>query len=241
MKILVFGIHPDDIELGCGGTVARCVGLGIDVALVDLTRGESSSNGTPEGREREAFEAARILGCDTRENLGLPDTGLVCEDPDQQTAVTATIRGHRPDLVILPLKDDPHPDHASGGALIERALYLAGIHGYRTVGSEHSCVVRNGLVYPGRRELVPDVVVDVSGTFSTKMDAIRAHRSQFEAFEGAKETPLNRPGFLDAIQARAAAAGFSIGTRYGEVFKTLRPIGLRDFSVFLPLDASGEK
>jgi bacillithiol biosynthesis deacetylase BshB1 len=231
MKIVVFGIHPDDAELGCGGTVARCTGAGHDVVLIDLSRGESSSNGTPEERADEAAEAATILGCSERENLELPDTGLVSEDPDQQRVAASAIRKHRPDLVILPLKDDPHPDHIAGGELIERAVYLAGIHGYRTGSGETSWSVRNGLVYPGRRELEPDLVVDVSDTFHTKMDAVRAHRTQFGAFEGAKETPLNRPGFLAAVEARALAAGYSVGVRYGEPFKLLRPMAVKDLSI----------
>jgi bacillithiol biosynthesis deacetylase BshB1 len=228
MKILVFGIHPDDIELGCGGTVALCATRGHDVVLVDLTRGESSSNGTPEGRALEAEEAARLLGSGARENLELPDTGLVAGDPGQQRAVAGAIRKHRPGLVVLPSKDDPHPDHSAGGETIERAMYLAGIHGYPTVGRETAWRVTNALVYPGRRELDPDVIVDVSGTFETKLGAIRAHHSQFGDFDGATETPLNRPGFLAAVEARAVAAGYKIGVRFGEGFRLLNPVAAVD-------------
>jgi bacillithiol biosynthesis deacetylase BshB1 len=222
MKIVVFGIHPDDAELGCGGTVALCAAQGHDVVLVDLTRGESSSNGTPEEREREAAEAARILGCSARENLGLPDTGLLCGDPDQQRAVVSAIRRHRPDLAVWPSKDDPHPDHESGGGLIERAVYLSGIHGYRSGKDQQRWMVPNGLIYPGRRELEPDVVVDVSDTFKT-----------IGTDERAKETPLNRPEFLAAIEARAVTAGHRIGARYGEAFKTLRQVGIKDLTVLV--------
>ena len=228
MRIVVFGIHPDDIELGCGGSVAQFTGRGHEVVLVDLTRGESSSNGTPQERAAEADDAARILGCGERFNLDLPDTGLNGQDADQQRATVAAIRSQRPDLVILPSKDDPHPDHASGGELIERALYLAGVHGYRTDGGGSSWTPRNALVYPGRRDLEPDVVVDVSDTFETKMKAIKAHRTQFTTFDGAKETPLNRPGFLGAVEARAIGAGYLIGVRYGEPFRLLRPIAIED-------------
>lgn len=228
MKIVVFGIHPDDIELGCGGSVALFGARGHDVVMVDLTRGESSSNGTPEERAREAAEAARILGCEGRENLDLPDTGLAGENADQQRVVAGAIRRHRPELVVLPSKDDPHPDHRSGGELIERAVYLAGIHGYQTEGGAGRWIPRNGLVYPGRRELEPDVVVNISEVFETKMASIQAHRSQFDAFEGAKETPLNRPGFLGVVEARALANGHRIGARYGEPFKLLHAIGVED-------------
>jgi bacillithiol biosynthesis deacetylase BshB1 len=228
MKIVVFGIHPDDIELGCGGSVALFNTLGHDVVLVDLTRGESSSNGTPEQRAGEAAEAARVLGCAVRENLSLPDTGLVRDDPGQQRVTTASIRRHRPDLVVIPSKDDPHPDHSSGGELIERAIYLAGIHGYRTDDGGQRWTVRNGLIYPGRKDLEPDLVIDISQTFTTKMESIRAHRSQFGEFDGARSTPLNSPGFLGAVEARAVGAGHRIGALYGESFKLLRPIAVGD-------------
>jgi LmbE family N-acetylglucosaminyl deacetylase len=150
------------------------------------------------------------------------------DDPDQQRLTTSAIRRHRPDLVLLPSSDDPHPDHASGGELIERAIYLAGIHGYATDDGSQRWAVRNGLIYPGRKDLEPDLVIDISETFATKMDSIRAHRSQFGDFDGARATPLNRPGFLGAVEARAVGAGYRIGALYGESFKLLRPIAVGD-------------
>jgi bacillithiol biosynthesis deacetylase BshB1 len=234
MKVLAFGIHPDDVELGCGGTVALCASQGHEVTIVDLTRGESSSNGTPEERAREAQEAARVLGCSERANLGLPDAGLVGENPDQQRAVVEALRRYRPDVVLTPSSDDPHPDHASGGVLIERALYLAGIHGYRTGGRPvERWVGRAALVYPGRRDLEPDLIVDVSEVHETKMSAIRAHRSQFEAGAKYTDTPLNRPGFLESVEARALWNGHRIGVRFGEPFRSLGMIGIKDLSVLL--------
>jgi len=230
MKILVFGIHPDDIELGCGGTIAKSTARGHEVILVDLTRGESSSNGTPEQREAESREAARILGCSTRENLGLPDAGVKSEDAGQQRAVVSVLRSCQPDLILIPLKDDPHPDHASGGELIERSVYLAGIKGYPSGEGEDKWTMKQALVYPGRRDLRPDVVVDVSDTFQIKMDAVMAHKSQFAAFDGAESTPLNRPGFLDVVEARAVTFGHQIGVSYGEPFTLLKPLGIKDLT-----------
>lgn len=238
MKILVFGIHPDDVELGCGGTVAMCAEHGHEVTIVDLSQGESSSNGTPEERAREAVEAARILGCTQRLNLGIPDAAIQGENIEQQKKVVSSIRLHRPHLVLLPLKDDPHPDHAAGAVLIERAIYFSGIHGYQTGAAEGGeddaagWTVKQGLVYPGRRDLDPDVIVDISNSFQKKMDAVLAHRTQFDGGELAKETPLNQPDFLSAVEARARWAGHLIGVRYGEPFKTIRKMGIRDLSVF---------
>ncbi len=233
MKIVVFGIHPDDIELGCGGTVARSTNRGHEVILVDLTRGESSSNGTPEQREAESREAARILGCSTRENLGLPDAGVKSEDAEQQRAVVSILRKCQPDLILIPLKDDPHPDHASGGELIERSVYLAGIKGYPSGQENRKWTLKQALIYPGRRDVRPDVVVDVSDTFQTKMDAILAHKSQFAAFDGAEATPLNRPGFLDVVKARAVTFGHQIGVSYGEPFALLKPLGIDDLTLLV--------
>ena len=230
MKILVFGIHPDDIELGCGGTVAKSTAQGHEVVLVDLTRGESSSNGTPEQRERESREAARILGCARRENLGLPDAGVTSEDTGQQRAVVSILRRCQPDLIMIPFKDDPHPDHASGGELIERAVYLSGIQGYPSRDGEHKWTVKQALVYPGRRDLQPDVIVDISDTFQTKMDAVTAHQSQFALFDGAEATPLNRPGFLGVVEARAVTFGHQIGVSYGEPFGLLKPFEIKNLN-----------
>lgn len=230
MKIVVFGIHPDDIELGCGGTVALCVAQGHDVVMADLTRGECSSNGTPEQRERESQEAARLLGCETRENLGLPDAGIRGDDPGQQRRVVSFLRDMQPDLLVVPSGDDPHPDHASGGELIGRAVYLAGIGGYGADSGGKTWKLSQGLVYPGRRDVRADVVVDVSSTFETKMAAVRAHRSQFDRFDGAELTPLNDPGFLTAVEARASTYGYRIGVRYGEPFSLINPQAVVDLS-----------
>jgi bacillithiol biosynthesis deacetylase BshB1 len=167
-----------------------------------------------------------------RENLELPDAEIQSENPEHVRRVVSCIRHHRPDLVVFPTSDDPHPDHSAGGTLIEHALYLSSIYGYGSGGGEERWAVRQALLYPGRREIETEVVVDVTDTFAVKMDAIRAHRSQFRSQRGARETPLNRPGFLEVVEARALVNGHRIGVRYGEPFATLKPIGLRDLSVF---------
>jgi len=231
MRLLVFGIHPDDIELGCGGTVAVHARGGHDVVLADLTRGESSSNGTPEARALEAEKAARILGCRERINVELPDAGIRSEDPDQQRRVVETIRRVKPDVVLLPNGDDPHPDHASGAALIQRALYLSGVHGYRTEAGG-AWKPRAALVYSGRREARRDVVVDTTAVHDVKMDAIRAHESQFTARAGSLPTPLNAPDFLSVVEARDRTHGYLVGAQFGEAFETLSPVPLADLGVF---------
>lgn len=230
MRLLFIGIHPDDAELGCGGTIALCNDLGHEVTLVDLTRGECSSNGTVEERAAEAESAASILGCRQRRNLKLSDTGISGENTDQQRAVSDLIRDVRPDVVAFPNGDDPHPDHSSGAMLISRAAYFAGIHGYPGQGDAWKVPVL--LEYSGRNEVAPDVIVDVSSTFERKREAILAHETQFTRTERVAATRLNDPGFLSALEARDRAMGHRIGSMYGEAFHTLGPIALADLSVF---------
>lgn len=235
MKLLAFGIHPDDVELGCGGTIALSAHHGHEVTIVDLTRGESSSNGTPEERAREAEAAARILGCGERRNLGLPDAGVRSEDPEQRLAVVRAIRTVRPRVVLVPNGDDPHPDHACGARLVEHALYLAGIHGYDRGGSE-AWRVERWLAYSGRRPVRADVVVDITPVYEAKRRAIAAHRTQFEASEGSVATPLNVPDFLSVVEARDSVHGRMIGVRWGEAYQSPRPVGLGDLGLIAPED-----
>ena len=160
----------------------------------------------------------------------MPDSAIHSEDPDQTRTVVDSIRRVRPDLIFLPHKVDPHPDHASGGALIERAMYLAGIHGYET-GSD-ACSVRKGLLYMGRLEFEPDFIVDITSTFTLKVQAIQAHRTQFILEEGRKPTPINSPDFLPFLQVRSSSYGYRIGAKYGEPFQSLKPAALKDFTIF---------
>ena len=232
MRIVAFGIHPDDIELGCGGTVVVCRRLGHDVILVDLTRGEASTNGTPDQRAREAIAAAAILGCDTRLNAGLPDAGVMGDSESQQRIVTSIIRSNRPDLVIYSTADDPHPDHIAGAALIERGIELAGDDDYETNGGADVWSETASVVYGVRRQTKPDVVVDITGCVSDKQRAIAAHASQFVRGEGAKPTNINSDGFLDMIVERDRQNGQLIGVDYGEGFSAPDPSGLKGINIF---------
>jgi bacillithiol biosynthesis deacetylase BshB1 len=238
MRVMAIGIHPDDVEIGCGGTVAWCAASGAEVTIVDLTRGESSTNGTPEERAREAAEAARILGCTRRENASLPDAGVQSEDPLQTRSVVTLIRTHRPDVLLVPNPDDQHPDHASGGLLIQRALFLANVNGYATEiegkGQERWNVGR-ALVYSGRREIRPDLVVDITAHFETKLASVRAHATQVGAGKGRLATRLNDATFFGSIEGRALVAGRRIGATYGEAFQLLDPLGVSSLDILVPV------
>ncbi len=237
MRVLAIGIHPDDVEIGCGGTVARLTKSGDEVTIVDLTRGESSTNGTAEGRAREAEEAARILGVAARWNAALPDTGLHSEDAVQLRTIVALIRRARPHVVLVPNADDPHPDHAAGGKLTHHAIFLSNVGGYVTEyqgARQERWRVPRALVYSGRHEVRPDVVVDITSVQETKMAAVRAHGSQVA---GAETTPLTDPRFLSVVEARDRVAGRRVRVTFGEAFELTAPISLDDFA---PLVLRGE-
>lgn len=237
MRIMAIGIHPDDVEIGCGGTVALSTAVGHEVTLVDLTRGESSTNGTPEERAREAAEAARILGCTRRVNAGLPDAGVQSEDPAQTRAVVSILRAYRPDIVFVPNPDDPHPDHASGGKLVQRALFLSNVNGYVTEAGgsrQERWHVGRALVYSGRREVTPDVVIDITAHYETKLASVRAHATQVGGGEGQLATRLNDATFFRGIEGRALVAGRRVGVQYGEAFALIAPLHLESLDFFAP-------
>ena len=226
MNILAIGIHPDDIELGCGGTVALAASQGHRVTLVDLADGAASSNGTVEERAAEAQRAAEILGAAGRTNLGFPDAGIQSQNLKQLASVVTAIRQSGAELVLTPSADDPHPDHASGGALVQRAIYMSGVHGYlpELAASRPAHV----LVYPGRIDITPALVVDITPVYDTKVAGIHAHATQFEPGAGRMPTPLNHPDFLSGVEARARVHGARIGAKYGEAFLTNHPIAAND-------------
>lgn len=240
MRVLAIGIHPDDVEIGCGGTVALLTRRGDDVVVLDLTRGESSTNGTAEERAREAEEAARILGIKRRVNAALPDTGLRSEAPDQLRAIVRVIRAERPHVVLVPNADDPHPDHAAGGLLSRHAVFLSNVNGYATeecARRQDRWQVPRTLVYVGRRDVRADVVVDVTSVHEVKFAAIRAHASQVGGGKDALTTPLTDPRFLSVIEARDRLAGRRIGATFGEAFELVAPIALVDFGPLVSPEA----
>ena len=237
MRIMAIGIHPDDVEIHCGGTVAVCAAADDEVTIVDLTRGESSTNGTPEERAREAAEAARILGAKRRDNVGLPDAGVRSEDAAQTSAVVAMIRAHRPHLMLVPNPDDAHPDHASGGMLIQRAVFLSNVNGYATERDgkrQERWLVGRMLLYSGRKEVHADIVVDITSHYETKLASVRAHASQVGGGKGSLPTRLNDGGLFRGTEGRALVAGRRIGVTYGEAFQILSPIGLKNLSALAP-------
>ena len=223
LDLLVFGPHPDDIEIGMGATVALHARRGDRVGLVDLTRGELGSNGTPEDRVAEADEAATVLGAAVRVNLGLPDGGLSADDPAQLDAVVRCVRTHRPRAIAAPYWDDRHPDHVRASRLLREGIFRAGLRRVET-GDE-----------PWRADWVchyfindaasPSFVVDVTEVYDVKRRALACHRTQFTpAGEGAASTRLTSPIFAQLVESRDAQFGALAGVRFAEGFVVREPV-----------------
>ncbi len=220
--------HPDDAELVMGGTLIRAAALGRRIALVDLTRGEAGSRGTPEIRAAEAREAARILGVAWRESLGLPDARLHV-DPEARDLVVAALRRLRPRVVILQHWEQRHPDHAAASRLSYDACFVAGLRAYRPelgpAFRPHKLVYSVTMTEAG--DVPPSFVVDVTDVWETKMRAVAAFASQFTPAPGEAATlPLDR--FRESIELSARRHGQRIGVRYGEGFVVKEPLAVDD-------------
>jgi bacillithiol biosynthesis deacetylase BshB1 len=220
--------HPDDAELVMGGTVALEARKGRRVALLDLTRGESGSRGTPQQREKEAAEAARILGVAHRESLGLPD-GALSPTSEQKDKVVEALRRLQPRVVIAQHWEQRHPDHAAASRIVYEASFLAGLKNYKPqLGAAFRPFK---IAYtPGvteAAEIPPTFVVDITTTWDTKMKAIRAFASQFTPAEG-ETVSLPFENFQHAVEVAARRQGQRIGVDFGEAFVTRETMQVDD-------------
>jgi N-acetylglucosamine malate deacetylase 1 len=231
---LAFGPHPDDVELFCGGTIARLGELGYTTAVVDLTRGERASHGSLEERARETEAASAELGLAFRDNVGLPDTGLAAT-AEQITAVVGVLRRRRPELVLVPWIEDRHPDHGAAGALVTRAVYFAGVRRYAPEHGERF-VPRQVLYYAMRHRITPSFIVDTSSVAARKARAIACYASQIIRRGGggggdagdADATLISSPLATQAIEARDRYYGSMIGATHGEPLRSPNVPGLVD-------------
>jgi bacillithiol biosynthesis deacetylase BshB1 len=220
--------HPDDAELVMGGTVALEARRGRRVALVDLTRGESGSRGTPAAREAEAAAAARILGVAHRESLGLPD-GALSPTTEQKDKVVAALRRLRPRVVITQHWDQRHPDHAAASRIVYEASFLAGLKNYKPelgpAFRPFKIAYTPGVTEPA--EIPPSFVVDITATWETKVRAIRAFASQFTPEPG-ESVSLPFDSFQHAVEVAARRQGQRIGVDFGEAFVTRETLQVDD-------------
>ena len=229
LDILAIGAHPDDVELGCGATLAKEIARGKKVGILDLTRGELGTRGTAEIRDQEAKAAAEVLGVKMRHNLEFSD-GFFVNNVSHQLEVIKIIRKYRPDLVLCNAVEDRHIDHGKGAQLVEDACFLSGLRRIETIcggHKQHAWRPLNVFHYIQWRNLEPDVVVDVTGFMDQKMASVKAYASQiFNPNSKEPETPISSTNFLDSIDYRARDLGRLIGTEYGEGFTVSRYVAV---------------
>ncbi|WP_130736248.1 bacillithiol biosynthesis deacetylase BshB1 [Flavobacterium sp. J27] len=225
LDILAFGAHPDDVELGCSGTIAKEISLGKKVGIIDLTRGELGTRGSAEIRDTEAQAAATILGVSIRENLGFRD-GFFVNDEHHQLEIIKMIRKYQPEIVLCNAIDDRHIDHGKGSKLVSDACFLSGLVKIETqLEGINQKAWRPKVVYHyiQWKNIEPDFAVDITGYIDIKMESVLAYGTQFYD-PNSKEpvTPITSKNFLDSIKYRAQDLGRLIGVEYAEGFTVER-------------------
>jgi len=233
LDFLAFGAHPDDVELGCGATIAKLVSQGKKVGIVDLTRGELGTRGSSEIRTKETKEASKILGITIRENMDFKD-GFFRNDKEHQLKIIQVIRKYQPDFVFCNAPDDRHIDHPKGSQLIVEASFLSGLTKINTDDSLGNAQMqwrpKNIYHYIQWKNLDPDFIFDVSGFHNTKMDAVKCYSSQFyDPKSKEPETPISTKNFMNFVQSRANDFGRLIGVEHGEGFISNRKLGFSSF------------
>jgi bacillithiol biosynthesis deacetylase BshB1 len=225
LDILAFGAHPDDVELGCSGTIAKEISLGKKVGIIDLTRGELGTRGSVEIRNSESAKASEILGISARENLDMRD-GFFVNDEAHQLKIIQMIRKYQPEIVICNAIDDRHIDHGKGSKLVSDACFLSGLIRIETeINGEKQKAWRPKVVYHyiQWKNIEPDFVVDISGFVDIKTNAILAYGSQFyNPNDNGPITPIATKNFLESIHYRSQDLGRLVGVEYAEGFTTER-------------------
>ncbi|MGO4888089.1 bacillithiol biosynthesis deacetylase BshB1 [Anaerobacillus sp. MEB173] len=223
LDILAIGAHPDDIEIGMGGTIAKYVNEGYNVGICSLTKAELSSNGTVETRQLEAERSASILGVSTRLQLDFPDRGLRAENHEQIEQVVKLIRTYKPNIVFAPYFVDRHPDHGHCSALVKEAVFSAGIGKFKECDLLPAHRVDSFYYYLINGFHKPDFIIDISEEIEKKVQALSAYESQFIKTEHSVETPLTND-YIQAVENRERLFGKEVGVCYGEGFICEKPI-----------------
>ncbi len=233
LDILAFGAHPDDVELGCGGTIAKEVTLGKKVGIIDLTQGELGTRGSAEIRAVEAANAAKILGVSVRENLKFKD-GFFTNDQNHQLEIIKMIRKYKPEIVICNAIDDRHIDHGKGSKLVSDACFLSGL---RKIETELNGVVqqewRPKVVYHyiQWKNIEPDFVVDISNHIQNKIDAVMAYSTQFYNPNSTEPiSPIATKNFTESIEYRAKDLGRLVFVDYAEGFTVERYVAINSLT-----------
>lgn len=224
--IVAFAAHPDDVELACGGTLVLAARQGWRTAVVDCTRGELSTRGTPEKRAREADAASQALGLSCRLNLGLPD-GHLHDSDETRREVVQVLRRLRPRVVLAPPAVDHHADHMAVAQIVSRSFYLAGVEKY--VPGEPPWRPHTLLHHLGSLADTPSLVVDITSTYADRVAAIECYQSQFHKEDASeRETRISHRNFLAAVEGTARHFGALIGVEFGEAFTVQGPVPVQD-------------
>lgn len=236
LDILAIGAHPDDVELGCGGTLAKQIALGSKVGIIDLTQGELGSRGSVSERRIEAQQASKILGVAIRENLGFRD-GFFNNDETHQLKLIEYIRKYQPDVILTNTLHDRHPDHAKSAQLTIDSAFVAGLSKIEMISNGISLDAwRPRAIYHYIQSYYnqPDFTVDISDFFDIKIEAIKAHATQFyNPTLNEKDTFISSQQFFELIKARAIEFGIQAGFKYAEGFTANRYLGIQDIrSIF---------
>jgi bacillithiol biosynthesis deacetylase BshB1 len=232
LDILAFGAHPDDVELGCGGTLLAAVAEGKKVGIIDLTQGELGTRGTVSDRLKEALLAGEIIGAAVRENLGMKD-GFFVNDQAHQMMIVEVIRKYQPEIILCNAPEDRHPDHGKAAKLVADAAFLAGLVKVQT---SHNDIAQTAwrpsqvFHYIQSRNLQPNFVMDISAYMDQKMASILAHASQFyNPNSNEPNTFISSDSFLEFIKGRAKEFGQQVGVQYAEGFISEKMIGIQSF------------
>lgn len=230
--ILAFGAHPDDVELGCGGTIAKLISEGKKCVIVDLTKGEMGTRGTDETRKVEAGNSATILGVTARENLGMKD-GFLTNSEEYQMRIVKMVRKYRPEIVLANAIDDRHPDHAKGSKLVSDACFLAGLRKVETTEDGESQEVwrpKHIFNYIQWKNIKPEFVIDISEHLDKKIEACMAFKTQFyDPNSDEPETPITSKDFYESLTYRAQDLGRLSGVTYAEGFTSEKLIAMKNF------------
>jgi len=230
LDILAFGAHPDDVELGCGGTLAKEISLGKKVGIIDLTRGELGTRGSVETRNKESQAASKIIGVSVRENLDFRD-GFFVNDELHQMEIIKFIRKYKPEIILCNAQDDRHIDHPKGANLVSDSCFLSGLSKIKTElndVSQNEWRPKNVYHYIQWKNSSPDFLVDISGFIDVKLDAIKAYSSQFYNPNSVEpETLISKKNFLNDVINRSANLGRLIGVDNAEGFTSRKLIGVK--------------
>ena len=234
LDALFFAAHPDDAELCCGGTIATLINNGKKAGIIDLTKGELGTRGSVILRKKEAARASKILGITIRENLGIPD-GNIQNTPANRLKIIKVIRKYRPKVIFFPHYYDRHPDHYNTHIIVKDAAFYSGLEKIKTKGFK-AFRPKRIFYYMQTYAFDPNVIMDISETYETKINAVKCYSSQFfsekQNDKKTSETLISSKGFMEFIEARSKFYGFLAGVTYGEAFYTEEKIKLTPNTLF---------